>query len=86
MPLERYRGRSVYPPHIQAAEVAVRLARGIDRLDDLRLVGEVEDVITFATSVGEVAMRVEVREGPVLAKSCGKDVEQLSTFHCEEIS
>lgn len=86
VPLERYRGRSVYPPHIQAAEVAARLARRIDRLDELRLVAESGEIVTFATPAGEVTMRVEVRDGPVLAKSCGKDVEQLSTFHSEEIS
>jgi hypothetical protein len=86
VPLERYRGRSVYPAHVQAAEVAARLARGIDRLDDLQLVGESGGIATFATAAGdEIAMRVESREGHVLAKSCGKDVEQLFTFHTEEV-
>jgi hypothetical protein len=32
--LERYRGRSAHPFHVQAAEVALRLHLGLDRIDD----------------------------------------------------
>jgi len=87
VPLERYRGRSVYPAHVQAAEVAVRLTYGIDRLDDLQLAELNGEIVTFATVGGnEIAMRVKTREGLVLPKSCGKDVEQLFTFSTEEIT
>jgi hypothetical protein len=34
----------------------------------------------------ELGFRVEAREGPFLAKSCGAEREQLSTFHVEEIT
>lgn len=85
VPLDRYRGRSVYSAPVQAAEVAVRIAHGIDRLDDLRLAEYSEGIVVFRTAAGEeISRRVEERDGPVIAKSCGKDPEQLSTFYVEE--
>jgi hypothetical protein len=87
VPLARYRGRSIYSAPVQAVEVAVRLEYGIDRLDDLSLVAHSADVVTFARAAGdEISRRVEVREGPFLAKSCGAEPEQLSTFTIEEIT
>jgi hypothetical protein len=87
VPLARYRGRSVYPAPVQAAEVSARKTHGLDRLDDLRLLRYSDANVVFETSAGaELGFRVEERDGPFLAKSCGAEREQLSTFHVEEIS
>lgn len=75
VPLDTYRGRSLYPAAGQAAEVAVRRALGLDRLDALRLVGA-DDAGTWTFTSpdgGSVAARVTEVEGPTLPKSCGAE-------------
>jgi hypothetical protein len=87
VPLARYRGRSVYDAPVQAAEVAIRVDGGLDRLDELRLLDHTDGVVTFAAAAGgELRRRVEICDGPFLAKSCGAELEQLSTFNVEEIT
>ena len=61
--LDRYRGRSSDPPHVQAAELALRDRMGLDRIDavtrersDRR--GDRADV-TFATPNGRQRVRLE---------------------------
>jgi hypothetical protein len=75
IPLDLYRGRTIYTPPVQAAELIVRSVTGCDRLADLQLVAHDGDVVTFATPAGELAVRVQERPGPVLAVSCGADPE-----------
>lgn len=75
VPLDLYRGRTMYAPAVQAAELTVRSVTGCDGLADLQLVAHERDVVTFATPAGELAVRVEERPGPVLAVSCGVDPE-----------
>jgi hypothetical protein len=82
--LSRYRGRSIYPAPAQAAEVVLRRARGLDRLDDLRLVGSEGEAWTFAVADGgSVAVRVIEEEGPLLPKSCGAEPEPTTTYRVE---
>jgi hypothetical protein len=85
VPLELYRGRSIYPAEVQAVEVDIRLAGGFDRLDELRLVSHVGDHVVFETPTGETARRVSSRPGPTLPKSCGAEPEQVSVFDVEEV-
>ena len=61
VPLARYRGRSLYPPPGQAAEVAIRRARELDRLDALRLVS------------GDGGRDVGVHDGRRLDGGCARD-------------
>jgi hypothetical protein len=75
IPLDLYRGRVVYSPHVQAAEIAVRAATGSDRVDDVRLLGESQDEVTFSTPGGERAARVELRDGRIVPASCGAEPE-----------
>jgi hypothetical protein len=75
VPLDLYRGRTMYAPAVQAAELSVRSLTGCDGLADLQLVAHDGHVVTFATPAGELAVRVEERPGPVLAMSCGADPE-----------
>lgn len=76
IPLDLYRGRTLYPPAVQAAEHAARLATGCDTLTDVRLVSHERDLVTLATPGGDLVVRVEERPGPVLPVSCGADPEQ----------
>jgi hypothetical protein len=81
VPLARYRGRSLYDAPEQAAEVAVRLARGIDRVDDLRAVRGDEAWIEFETADGtRTEAWVTERPGPVIPKSCGAEPEPTTAY------
>ena len=58
---------------MQAAEIAVRSLTGADGIGDLRLVATTDDLVTFATPAGELAVRVEQRPGPLVPASCGAE-------------
>lgn len=74
IPLEHYRGRTIYEPRVQAAEIAIRRAGGLDRLDALRLVAEDDDGrVRFTAPQGDVVATVTEREGPVVPASCGAE-------------
>ena len=64
IPLDLYRGRTLYAPPVQAAEIAVRDSTGCDGVADLRLVAHDEDSVTFSTPVG-----VRVRTGRGAARA-----------------
>jgi hypothetical protein len=80
IPLDRYRGRTLYAPAAQAAEVAVREARGLDRLGDLTLLGHEDGAVRFAIAGGEVTARVEEVDGPPQPVSCGAEPEPTTRF------
>jgi hypothetical protein len=75
IPLDLYRGRTIYAPPVQAAELTVRSLTGADGVGDLRLVAHDGDLVTFATPSGELAVRVEERQGPRVPASCGAEPE-----------
>jgi len=75
IPLDLYRGRTLYPPRVQAAEVAARAATGCDTLDGLALIADSGDRVAFTAPSGEVTIRVEQREGPATPASCGAEPE-----------
>jgi hypothetical protein len=75
IPLDLYRGRTLYGPPVQAAEIAVRSLTGYDAPGDLQLVSHEADLVRFSTPAGERTVRVEERLGPVVPVSCGADPE-----------
>jgi hypothetical protein len=75
IPLDFYRGPTVYAPPVQAADITVRSLTGVEEVGDLRLVAHVGDLVTFATPSGELAVRVEERQGPLVPASCGAEPE-----------
>ncbi len=75
IPLDLYRGRTIYAPPVQAAELTVRSLTGADGIGDLRLVAHDDDLVTFATPAGELTVRVEQRPGPLVPPSCGAEPE-----------
>ncbi|MFN8223620.1 MAG: sucrase ferredoxin [Gaiellales bacterium] len=84
LPLELYRGRSLYPVEVQAAEVHIRRTGGFDGIGDLSLVAAEGGLVTFRTPAGEATRRVVAVPGPVLPKSCGAEPEQVTRFDVEE--
>lgn len=74
--LERYRGRTCYPPAAQAAERAVREALELNDAGDLRLAAVEGLLARFRTSDGsEHAATVEEIAGPSVPASCGSEPE-----------
>lgn len=75
IPLDLYRGRTLYAPAVQAAEIAARRVTGCDGFDEVRLLSHDGALVTFATAAGELTIRVEERAGPSVPASCGADAE-----------
>jgi len=81
IPLEHYRGRTLYEPPVQAAEVAVRRAHGLDAVDAVHLVA-CDDAghVCFLGPDGELRAIVEEREGPAVPASCGDEPAPTTSF------
>lgn len=75
IPLDLYRGRTLYAPRVQAAEIAARVATDCDRVDALTLVADDGERVTFTTPSGDVSVRVEQRQGQAAPASCGGEPE-----------
>lgn len=75
IPLDLYRGRTIYAAPVQAVDIAIRLAGGFNAVGDLRLLEHEEERVTFATPTGDVTARVEKRLGAPLPASCGAEPE-----------
>jgi len=74
--LDRFRGDSRYAPGVQAADIAVRRASGLTRVDDLRLVEVDGECVRFVGRDGkEHVALVEEGRGPAVPASCGADSE-----------
>jgi hypothetical protein len=80
IPLDLYRGRTIYAPPVQAAEILIRTVGGCDGVADLRLLAHVGDLVTFATPSGELTARVEQRPGPSVPASCGAEPEPTARW------
>ncbi|HXF97347.1 MAG TPA: sucrase ferredoxin [Gaiellaceae bacterium] len=79
--LARYRGRTCYEPHVQAAEHALREALALRGLGDLRYEGGEGTVVRFRTRDGrERSVRVEETRGPAVPASCGSAPEPQRAF------
>ena len=64
IPLDLYRGRVLYAPHVQAAEIAVRTSTGCDRVGDLRLLADEDGRVTFSTPRGSAPPPSSGATGP----------------------
>ncbi len=78
IPLDLYRGRTIYPQPVQAAELLVRTVTGHDGIADLRLVSHDPGRVTFSTPSGVLTAHVEERPGPTVPASCGATPEPTS--------
>jgi hypothetical protein len=80
IPLEHYRGRTLYEPRVQAAEIEVRRRLGLDRLTGLELAGDDGERVTFVLATGEASVVVEERPGPLVPVSCGQEPERTAAY------
>jgi hypothetical protein len=81
--VERYRGRTTYEPRVQAAEIAIRRATGLEGVDDLRVdpSDAVGETVVFRARSGErYAAEVEEAAGPSTPASCGVQAAPQRTF------
>jgi hypothetical protein len=76
IPLEHYRGRTIHPARVQAAETAVREAAGLRDLRDLVFVADDGARVELASLDGRrFVVDVDVTPGPVVPASCGAEAE-----------
>ncbi len=74
--LDHYRGRTAYATRAQAADIAVRIETGLDRLDDLVLVSDDGEHVHLQARDGRAFIAaVEEVAGPSVPASCGADPE-----------
>jgi hypothetical protein len=79
--LDRYRGRTCHAAPVQAAENAVRVAHGLERLDDLGFLERSGSTVRFRDAEGrEHAAEVTETPGPSVPVSCGSDPEPQPAF------
>jgi hypothetical protein len=80
--LRRYRGRTIHPTPVQAAEAALRQQRGLGRVDDVALErvrhnGDRVEV-SFVTPAGTVVVTVERSIQPAMRLTCHSGQELVA--------
>lgn len=73
IPLDRFRGRTLHTPEVQAADAAVRERLGLPRLSDVAVLSAQDGRVRLATPTGELDATVQVEPGPQQIESCGAD-------------
>jgi hypothetical protein len=80
--LERYRGRTIHPTPVQAAEAALRRQRGLDRLDDVALERARRDgdrvEVWFSTPAGMALVTVARSLRPPMRLTCHSEREHAA--------
>jgi hypothetical protein len=85
--LDRYRGRTCYAGHVQAAESAVRRETALESVGDLELRAAENGFVRFRTSDGgEYAVEVEEVEGPAVPPSCGEPARVQRHFRAVSLT
>lgn len=84
LPLPFLRGRTVYEPAVQAADLHVRERLGDAQISALRYAGADEEGLhRFVTRLGEVQVRVTATAGPPVPPSCGAAPEATTVYAAE---
>lgn len=79
--LDHYRGRTVYPPRVQAAEVAARASAGLSNVHDLAVVAADGEHVLLASRDGPTFdVAVDEVVGPTVPSSCGSAPEPQTAF------
>jgi hypothetical protein len=78
--LDRFRGRSCQPMHVQAAEIEIRTSLGLDGVDDTTFEhAEATDErvrVTFGTPMGRFVVRLERVDGVPMRLTCHSEHER----------
>jgi hypothetical protein len=80
IPLAHYRGRSLHPPHVQAADAELRRVTGLDAVADVSLLEHDGPLVRLRTPTGVAEVEVEERPGAMLPASCGAEPEPTTTL------
>ena len=80
IPLDLYRGRTLYAPHVQAAEIEIRRRHGLDAIAALALRHDDGENVTFTGPNGDTTVAVQAHPGPVVALSCGAEPEPTTAY------
>lgn len=80
IPLDHYRGRTLYDAPVQAAEVALRRLLGLDGVGDLQLLDHAGNTVRFAAGGRQVTAHVQELGGPAVPASCGGEPESTATW------
>jgi hypothetical protein len=76
-----YRGRTVHPPRVQAADAAVRAETGLDHVAELALVADDGTTVTLESGDGRrFSVAVDEVAGPDVPASCGAASEPQRAF------
>jgi hypothetical protein len=73
IPLDRYRGKTIHPPPVQAADAALREALGLTGIDDVNVVSHADGRVRLAMPSGVVDAVVTSQAGPSRRESCGAE-------------
>jgi hypothetical protein len=85
--LDRYRGRTCYVGRVQAAEIAVRRAAGLEGVAEVRLEAVADSTVTLRTwDGGEWAVVVDELDGPSVPASCGAEPEPQRHFRAASVT
>jgi hypothetical protein len=85
IPLEHFRGRSLYAPEVQAADAALRGLDGLDRVGDVRLVEHAGSRVVLETPTETVELVVEEVWGSELPASCGAEPEPTTSLRASVV-
>jgi hypothetical protein len=80
IPLEYFRGRTIYAPETQAAEAAVRERLGLTGLGEVRVHVSSPGHVVLTTPEGPIEVTVEAREGPLRPESCGAEPASVTVY------
>lgn len=85
LPLPFLRGRTVYDPEVQAADLHVRERLGEAQLSAIRYAGPAADagVHRFVTRLGDLRVRVTRSDGPPVPPTCGAEPEPSAVYRSE---
>jgi hypothetical protein len=83
IPLGHYRGRTIHPPPVQAADAAARARHRLVRFEDVRWAGEDGGAHLLDTPAGRLRAVVEAREGPARPESCGAEASASVRYDVE---
>ncbi len=80
IPLDYYRGRTLYDAPVQAAEIALRRRLGLDGVGDLQLLSHACNTVRFVAGGREMTVHVQELSGPTVPASCGAEPESTATW------
>jgi len=86
IPLDHFRGRSLHPAAVQAADATLRRIDALDRLGDVHLVEHDDGHVVLRTARGLVELSVVEAVGQALPASCGAAPEPTVSLQASVVA